>query len=727
MDEPKVELSQDEFIEGIRKHRRWLDGNVDDPEAVRAEWSKRRIRVFVDQVSLASANLAGADLSGSKFAFIDLSDSDLTKSILDNVSISFGGEHPQAPSQFCRAMLSNASLQCASLRGASFRDADLRGADLSGSDVQECDFSGARLQGSNLRDANLQSVRGLHAYQLAGTDLTGAKLPEAIRDFKGLETAAEAVRSSQKLLLTILAGCFYCGLTLASTTHASLFGHTASTTLPLFQTNVPIGLFMVMAPALLLAAYIYLHFSMMDVWTAWASLPAVFPDGRPVYERLFPWIANSLAQINFERLRTTSPWEARIRGLISSVALWWIVPIAIALFWARCLILRDASLTWVQVALLSTSVLVARLSRLTMQRTLRTGFLDLDLGRRPGLTPLEQSAVSAGWATICLMLLFFGSFSWATLRSESFKKWSIQNGLSFFTRVNLDGQVVSTIDKPQDYDSANWEDATAWRIQAAGARLISTNLREAEFPWGDFRKSVFLYKDDDWHDHEKFFLTIFREASFREARLSGVDFRDTCYDNINLQGAYLDAPSLKGFCLECARNWILATLDEKGLSDWELGGSAGLERTKFSDEQLSRLRIKDFFGCDFNRFPRGAKPNLSLGDLRGLDFEGAVFQDRLSLRGANLSGVNLHKAQLKGADLFGANVEKTDFRGANLCLVEGLTIPMARQALFDNDSKLPAQIATRLGLPTGSCDSQMLTTKPSCCSSCGFSEIWGGR
>jgi hypothetical protein len=71
---------------------------------------------------------------------------------------------------------------------------------------------------------------------------------------------------------------------------------------------------MVMAPTLLLLGFVYLHFSLMDIWIAWASLPAIFPDGRRIYERSSPWIINSLSEMNVERLRTTAPWQVRLQG-----------------------------------------------------------------------------------------------------------------------------------------------------------------------------------------------------------------------------------------------------------------------------------------------------------------------------------------------------------------------------------------------------------------------------
>jgi hypothetical protein len=58
MDERQPEVSPEEFIEGMRRHDRWLKLDPDDCEAARADWSSRRIILALDQVFLESAILA---------------------------------------------------------------------------------------------------------------------------------------------------------------------------------------------------------------------------------------------------------------------------------------------------------------------------------------------------------------------------------------------------------------------------------------------------------------------------------------------------------------------------------------------------------------------------------------------------------------------------------------------------------------------------------------------
>jgi uncharacterized protein YjbI with pentapeptide repeats len=135
-----------------------------------------------------------------------------------------------------------------------------------------------------------------------------------------------------------------------------------------------------------------------------------------------------------------------------------------------------------------------------------------------------------------LTLVGFGSVSWATFQSDSFNKWSREHGFVFFTSVNLENQVVSTIEKPQSYVAVNWKHARAYGIHAAGARIVGSQLREGNFESGDFRGSVLASGGPRWEDRVSLFYTNPFQADFREAVFRGVDFFACCYDGLNLQG-----------------------------------------------------------------------------------------------------------------------------------------------------------------------------------------------
>ena len=76
----------------------------------------------------------------------------------------------------------------------------------------------------------------------------------------------------------MLLGCVYAWLTIATTTDARLLTNSASSPLPIIQTEIPIALFYLAAPLLLVSFYVYLHLYLQSMWRGLATLPARFPS-----------------------------------------------------------------------------------------------------------------------------------------------------------------------------------------------------------------------------------------------------------------------------------------------------------------------------------------------------------------------------------------------------------------------------------------------------------------
>src|SRR5712672_921321 len=110
--------------------------------------------------------------------------------------------------------LSGLDLSHASLRHVTFRNVKFGNCDLSEADLREAVLSGADLGG----------VTGfLEPQQLAGADLTGAKLPDSLRElFENLDVAKGISANAQKLFIAMLAACLYSWLTIATTSDVNL-------------------------------------------------------------------------------------------------------------------------------------------------------------------------------------------------------------------------------------------------------------------------------------------------------------------------------------------------------------------------------------------------------------------------------------------------------------------------------------------------------------------------
>ncbi len=225
----------------------------------------------------------------------DLSNADLTDSIFDNID-------------FSHADLRGAILKRAQLRGANLTEANLQGSTLCDAQLQDATLHKAHLLKTTLREAVLKNatlteVTGMLPKQLAGTDVTGAQLPEGVGKFEALVNVKDLSDSAQKLFLAILGGCAYSVLTIANTTDARLLPNSSTSPLPIIQTEVPIASFYLVAPLVLLAIYSYFHLYLQRLWEGLADLPAFFPDGRSLDKVASSWLLNSLVCSHFTLLK----------------------------------------------------------------------------------------------------------------------------------------------------------------------------------------------------------------------------------------------------------------------------------------------------------------------------------------------------------------------------------------------------------------------------------------
>jgi uncharacterized protein YjbI with pentapeptide repeats len=228
--------------------------------------------------NLRTANLQGADLRGTLFIpeEIILAANWPLARYSDPAALSLRENHNEC--------LQNKCFDDQSLRYVDFTDADLDAYRLNSARLEVSVFFDASLVG-----ARLEHVDDLAAWQFRGSVLTGAHLPEAIKKFEGLKAVdANAKAAARSFTATILA-CLYCWLTIGTTTDAEFFGAEHATALPFLQTKIsPYGFYAV-APLLLAAMFLYLQFSLQQLWEAFASLPAFFDDGRALHERAAPF------------------------------------------------------------------------------------------------------------------------------------------------------------------------------------------------------------------------------------------------------------------------------------------------------------------------------------------------------------------------------------------------------------------------------------------------------
>ncbi len=368
----RTSIHPEQLREILEAHQLWLqtDGSRGErAQLQRTDLHKANLQgATLDKADLQEADLSEANLEGATLRWAELQKADLHKANLQRASLH-------------RANLHEAHLKRADLQEASLNDADLQQADLCYAilekatlhrvKLQKADLAHAILREAELQDADLTKTTGLLAERFAGANVSGAKLPEDIHKFEALTTLDEASKNTKRIFLAMLLGCAYSVLTIFSTTDARLLTNSASSPLPIIRTPIPIAGFFGVAPAILLAIYLYFHFYLQRLWEGLTDLPAVFPDGRPLDKRAYPWLLNALVRSHFALLREKRPPISRLQTGVSILLAWWAVPFTIALFWLRSLQRHDWLLTGFLVAFLILAIVWAawfqRLAKITLR------------------------------------------------------------------------------------------------------------------------------------------------------------------------------------------------------------------------------------------------------------------------------------------------------------------------------------------------------------------------
>ena len=547
---------------------------------------------------LILANLQGAVLSGAQLQGAHLAHADLRGAHLHAANIE--------GADLDSANLQGAQLQVANLEGANLASANLKGADLREANLKGADLSGAALQGANLLDASFRDARlkdagflagagdpfddaaNLSTEQFAGADVSGVSLPPDIAAFDGLGHVADVSRHARNIFVATIGACAYAWLTIGTTTDARLLTNSASSPLPVIQTEVPIAWFYLASPVILLAVYTYLHFYLHRMWEGLATLPAIFPDGKPLHQKAYPWLLAGLVRANLPLLRNEQSRVSRLENLVSVFLAWWAVPLTLCGFWLRYLPRHD----WPGTVFLSAAVLLAVAIGIYFYRLageeLRGPFI-------------EQPRFRPAWSAFAVLLIL------APLAGTAIETKSGLRGLGFTSHADLRETDVST--KPDDW----WKATPAQReglegIKGAALRgsdlryadafrafLAKADLRYANLKWADLidanlQGANLAFADLQGADLLRANLqrANLREANLQGANLLRANLKLANLEGANLQGANLEAANLEGAVFRTVGkipiNLASADLSfAKGLTQEQLDQACGDDKTELPE------------------------------------------------------------------------------------------------------------------------------------------------
>ena len=494
---------------------------------------------------------------------------------------------------------------------------DLSGLDLSNTDwrqadLRECRFDGTQFFAARLNHANLASSSCLLAKQLAGADTSGARLPDDLDLFDRLKHIEALTIGNRNLFFVMLLVVGYNWLTIATTSDIALLTNAATSPLPVILTELPLAGFYWAAPMLLLGFYIYFHLQLQRLWEDLAALPAFFPDGRSLEEKVHPWLLTGLISACFTLLQSARPPMSRLQNAIAIALVWFSIPVTMAALWLRYLPRHDLVGSGFHIICLATAgvagVLLYRLAITTLsgerlprvQRQTRqrkrlmqeTGLMLSALLLPPLLTygaivaPTELRPAwfdPRSWVPQLLLSIGWSPFADFYQQDVSIRPvyWSQQLG----------SQQSAPID---DVRGVELPAADLYRANAVGAFLIKANLAGANLQSADLELADLRYAK---LQQSNLLGVNLAQADLRGSNLEGADLREAALLFANLQSANLQRVDLRGAFLN----------------------NADLRTAKLAGADLRNAYLND-------------------ADLRAVDFTLTI------LRNADLSGADLHNA-----------------------------------------------------------------------------------
>jgi uncharacterized protein YjbI with pentapeptide repeats len=490
-------------------------------------------------------------------------------------------------SDFTRARLVGAKLQEAQLYQTKFRFADL-------SYVEFCDSSGTA------ESIASSQAKDLLPSSLAGANLEGAILPEKIANFPQLNNIEEASKSGTTTLFAMLVACLFCLLTSGTFSDAALITNSGSTSaIPGVGLTLPVRPFLFAAPFLLLAFQLYFTLNLQRYEELIADLPSVFPDGTPLYLKIYPWLFSSLIPIVRFKQSGPKPTLAIFEAPLAIVLAYVLVPGSIWVVWFRALGGHSVS-AYTTLFALGVSIAVSFVQFAVGRATLREG----------RLAPWRAKSVFPWWlivlTLIAAMMFCIGTAitiqasrgaivappEYVSLEEPPSKESLWRNllfSVGYFETAGVSGEDVSK--KPASWTGK--ETSGEPELKAViGAKLDFQNLRflrafkaflvNSQMSSADLTGAVLAYSD-------------LRGADLTDARLTDADLQRAKLSSsstpTNLRFAHLERADFTNASLRNA-NLYHAVLEGAKFDGADLSG-ANMTAAKPTFEQLSKAAWLD--------------------------------------------------------------------------------------------------------------------------------------
>jgi uncharacterized protein YjbI with pentapeptide repeats len=482
-----------------------------------------------------------------------------------------------------------------SLRGMVFDHQNLANAEFGAAELHGTSFRGSILSG-----ADLSGTKGLTPEQLAGANLSAAKLPETL-DFPACDVAVQIASRAEKVLYLLLATCASIIFFLATIDPRQLYIGTSTVVIPTLQLPVSLKAFFSIAPIVLIALYTSLCFTVRKLAITLSDLPARFPNGRTLDEYFVAFTPN-VAVLACDLWHHLRPQREEIRRERNWVVflVWWATPATLLAVWAIYLETHDTMLISWHVICFIIIAFLGNSSYSEVQKILRVNqHRNSGRSRYVRISHLLWPTFTGTWYRV-------GRPGLRTRRTGFLGRVS-KNSASFAIAVGIALGAVSLVAvdaaigevsipllscKPGNclaMANASLAHASLPKFYSPGRNLRRANLHSADLRFADLEQANLdgANLSSATLLHANLSSASIRRAALRNANLDSAELRGANLDGADLSGASLQGAGLEGVDLTHAR------LTGARLSNAVVCG-ASFDSLSFSYEQL-----RDMHGLRF--------------------------------------------------------------------------------------------------------------------------------
>ena len=181
--------------------------------------------------------------------------------------------------------------------------------------------------------------------------------------------------------------------------------------MPFVSTSVPLVIFFQCAPLLLLFFYLYFHLYLQHLWRELAQLPAVFPNGKTIIQKAYPWLLNGWVRSHIKVLASSQSLSDRFLALVSRILGWCLGPFVLTVIWVIYLVCHQSGVTAYHITLLAITILIGDFFYRDARRTLRNGY-------KPKAGWIKKAAVFLIEPLLILFIVGISFFSYQVMHGS---------------------------------------------------------------------------------------------------------------------------------------------------------------------------------------------------------------------------------------------------------------------------------------------------------------------